>query len=441
MNISNCRLNYCINKKSNAGQISPDKRGKTTPNKTTALLIRRIVEFLDKIPKYKSHYSDSKKQYFSPDLNRQKLYDMYKENQQTAGRSFCSKPVFCKELSSYNIGFYVPKTDTCLICDEAALKGKYLETEDEKLELHKKLTEHHARAEQARQCLRETTCEAKGNRSLIAFTFDMQSTKPIPKLNTSVVFYKRQLWVYNLGIHTLHDDQGIMAMWTENEGKRGSKEVCSAILAFLKNVDLQNVRKIRTFSDCCGGLNRNKTIISFFMWVCDNFDVEEWEHIYMESGHSYLPNDRDFGLIEKKCRTNSCYIYTKEDMIKLVAETMVRRPFKVINMRNKFVNIEDVLNSRSYNNKKTNDSTKFNFLKLKSFSVRKNSSIVRYTTDASPHHSFEWDFPYIQENKSLELAEQEVINPISKEKYDDLISILPLVPSIHQHFYKNLHHQ
>ena len=36
-----------------------------------------------------------------------------------------------------------------------------------------------------------------------------------------------------------------------------------------------------------------------FMYVCEATNIQKWTHTSLESGHSYLPNDTDFGKIEK----------------------------------------------------------------------------------------------------------------------------------------------
>ena len=51
-------------------------------------------------------------------------------------------------------------------------------------------------------------------------TFDFEKTLQLPFLWTNEVYYSRQLSLYNLGIHNFPKDQGIMHLWTENEGKR-----------------------------------------------------------------------------------------------------------------------------------------------------------------------------------------------------------------------------
>ena len=59
-------------------------------------------------------------------------------------------------------------------------------------------------------------------------TFDLQKTLPTPVLTTGVCYYKRQLWTYNLGIHSMVDDQAFMYLWNEFIALRGPDEIASA---------------------------------------------------------------------------------------------------------------------------------------------------------------------------------------------------------------------
>ena len=78
-------------------------------------------------------------------------------------------------------------------------------------------------------------------------------------------------------------------MWSEDIAGRGSNEVGSCILKHLQDMNLSlSVTHLITYSDSCGGQNRSINIVCL------------WLHIVacMLSGHSFLPNDRDFGSIE-----------------------------------------------------------------------------------------------------------------------------------------------
>ena len=60
---------------------------------------------------------------------------------------------------------------------------------------------HKRKAEKAYQVLKEDTALAKASNDVDTITFDLEQSLPTPVLTTNIVFYKRQLWTYNLGIH------------------------------------------------------------------------------------------------------------------------------------------------------------------------------------------------------------------------------------------------
>lgn len=60
-------------------------------------------------------------------------------------------------------------------------------------------------------------------------TFDMEKTLPLPRISTSIVFYKRQLWLYNVGVHSGKQNKGYCYFWAEGTAGRGSQEVLSCL--------------------------------------------------------------------------------------------------------------------------------------------------------------------------------------------------------------------
>lgn len=56
------------------------------------------------------------------------------------------------------------------------------------------------------------------------------------------------------------------------------------------------------YSDQCGGQNRNIKIATIYNYIVANksFSVDEIDHKFLVSGHSFLPCDQDFGLVEKQ---------------------------------------------------------------------------------------------------------------------------------------------
>jgi hypothetical protein len=46
--------------------------------------------------------------------------------------------------------------------------------------------------------------------------FDLQKTLPTPSLSTSGAYYKRQIWMFNLGIYDAVTATGYMNVWSDN---------------------------------------------------------------------------------------------------------------------------------------------------------------------------------------------------------------------------------
>ena len=145
---------------------------------------------------------------------------------------------------------------------------------------------HKRKAERAYQELREDTAQAKMNTDLDVLCFDLQQTLPTPLLTTNVVFYKRQRWVYNLGVHDCGKDKGVMCMWDETLASRGSQEIGSCLLTFLQS-RTSSASHLVCYSDSCGGQNRNINMACFCLHVvaCEDYSYTTVDQKFMVSGH------------------------------------------------------------------------------------------------------------------------------------------------------------
>ena len=439
LSITRSRIAYLFNTKNKHSIVSPDKRGKSIPvNKTNEETISRITKFLNDIPKFTSHYSSSERLYFHPTLTWKKIFEQYCLENPNHCVSFY---IFKREIEKYNVKIYLPKKDTCSQCDQnnAKLKGELSEEERRNViassEMHKK------RAEYARKILKEKELESRSpNSKLLCLTFDLEKTQPIPYLNTSVVFYKRQMWFYNLGINTRHDNKAYMCVWQETDGKRGSNEVASSLNEFLKTIDLSKYDHIHSFSDGCGGQNRNKTMVAFFMHICQTTHIETWTHSFLESGHSFLPNDTDFGKIEK-AKNKNLNIFTANEWKDIIKQCN----FNVIEMKGKFLEFSDLQKYHTYR-KANADDEKFMWSHLKWMRVSKtDKSILEYKTTNDPvANTKKIDFSKrgsqtINRSFQLKCLYQDPIK-LSLEKFKDIQSLLPYVPQIHLPYFQNLPH-
>ncbi|XP_050518375.1 uncharacterized protein LOC126892750 isoform X1 [Diabrotica virgifera virgifera] len=235
--------------------------------------------------------------YLRADTTLPIMYDLYKHQVNNSPVSFSKyKNVF---LTHFNFRRKPLKKDTCNLCDKLEILINNSATE-EQVKYKTERDNHIDSAEEARQALNADRKRAKFDEQLEVLCFDMEKTLPLPRIPTNVVFYKRQLWLYNLGIHTAKHNKGHCYVWLEGEAGRGAQEVGSCLFRHvLKARDMEACKHLILWSDSCGGQNRNIKIVLMLNAIFDVHPLLERITLrFLTSGHSFLPNDTDFGDIE-----------------------------------------------------------------------------------------------------------------------------------------------
>lgn len=206
----------------------------------------------------------------------------------------------------YNLHFHPPRKDTCKKCDLHQIKIKHGDiTDEEKLEYEN----HLKKAEKARKCMRKDKERALRNSEHYVCSIDLQKALPFPILTVSDAYYKRNLYCYNLGVHDLATDCGYFYMWDETMAARGSQEISSCLIKHIKIYAAQK-KKITIYSDTCTGQNRNIKMSLALMKLVQSGEIEAEiiEQKFLVSGHSFLPNDADFGNVEQSVKGKTIYI-------------------------------------------------------------------------------------------------------------------------------------
>ena len=130
----------------------------------------------------------------------------------------------------FDLTFGTPRTDTCKTCDFYKVRVESVaDDESELMQVQGEWDLHKRKAERAYQSLREDIALSQSDSNYDLLTFDLEQALPTPVLTTSVVFYKRQLWTYNLGIHDGRTGSACMHTWHEGIASRGSNEVASCL--------------------------------------------------------------------------------------------------------------------------------------------------------------------------------------------------------------------
>ncbi|GFW03109.1 uncharacterized protein TNCV_157291 [Trichonephila clavipes] len=223
--------------------------------------------------------------------------------------------------------------------------------------------EHLQNAEIARNSMANDPLRASDE--IYVFSFDLEKALPFPKLSTSVAYYKRNLYVYNLGCHDLKTNEGYMYVWPITQASRGSQEMSSCLTKHVK-LYAKDFQKIIMYSDSCSGQNRNiKTVLSLLKLVqSEDIKAESIELKFLLSGHSYLPNDADFAVIEAYAKKIP-YIYNPSDWYHIIQNSKIKNPFRVVEMNPQEFLSTKPLEEAVTNRKKSTSGLTVNWLNMR----------------------------------------------------------------------------
>jgi len=429
--ISSGRISRLLKKKSESVVVPTDQRGKHHNHRGVSSEMKQsLSKLIDKIPKYKSHYKEvSDARYLSPGLRKVDVYELWKseclEQKMDAIPSYEWFVQYWKE--NFDLKLHKPATDTCSTCDELQNLRKFDD-----------LKTHHIKAKKARE---EFKNDASQSHTL---SFNMQKTMPLPHLHTSKVFYLRQLWMYNLGIHHTSTKQGHMFCWTEGLAKRGSNEIGSCLKKFIYE-NCKEWPRIILWSDGCGGQNKNINILSLFLHIVNDPSIKVQEIVltFMWSGHSYLPNDVDFSHIERK-KKNAIAITNPMQYMSLMKSAKKQRPFNVYQMRkDDFLNISQL--ATNFQKPKLDDQNRpIKFQRIHEMTFKRGLIGYQYRYCFNDSESTRTVTLQKKRTSKATISTLPILYPdgvpISVQKYQNLQQLLKYIPPVDHEFYKCLKH-
>lgn len=437
------------------GIVKHDQRGKHAPsNKTSNAAIDTVVNHITSIPHYECHYSREKttRKYLGTHLSIEKMYELYLEfcklnsiPEEHIAKNWVYRDVFNKR---FNLSFKPPEVDTCDTCDsfKAKLKGNLSQLEREAIQdEHKK----HIDESKKRYDLKAADSKiGKEDPTHKVLTGDLQKCLATPLITSGLSFYKRKLWTLDFTIHDARDSTVHCLMWDETKGARGGNEIASAIMKWADNVIPDSVvEQITLWTDNCYGQNKNKSLIMCFFWMMMKYpQIKTINQKFLLKGHTHMEADTVHALIERKRKkANSMSILTPWDWQQLVRQTSSK--YSVINMElEDFKNFEALLKgkespfvSRKLDcDKKCVLMSQFVHIQVR----RENLGHLFFKT------SFDDDFSqvsYVRNRRGQELVMPETLQlvsnqrlPINIAKYNDLMALLPLLPSVCHDYFKNL---
>lgn len=415
-------------------------------NKISEQKHQEVTTHIQSFPKYKSHYAreTTNAMFLRSDTTLPIMYDLYKQEVMSPVSFSKYKHIF---LTCFNLKRKPLKKDTCNTCDRLNILEK--SGTQQQQDMYQKQKESHLKsAEESRMLLKSDRMRAKDDNNLEVLCFDLEKTLPLPRIPTNVVFYKRQLWLYNMGIHTSKNNKGHCYVWLEGDAGRGAQEVGSGLFRHIMNdPDMQDCKSLILWSDSCGGQNRNIKIVLMLKAILDvHPSLTKITLRFLTSGHSFLPNDTDFGDIECALKLQQ-RLYSPNDYINIMRGCRRKNPLIVHRMEREHFYGTGRLEKAIVNRKSDIRNNKINWFKFKEIEMQKEKPFSIFVK--SNDFQSEAQEINIQRKRGRPSETRENFNEyldqlwpngkaISTKKLDDLKFLLPFIPKDDQKFYKKL---
>jgi len=171
--------------------------------------------------------------------------------------------------------------------------------------------------------------------------------------------------------------------------------------------------------------------------------IEKIDQKFLASGHSFLPNDSDFGMIERMAVKHVNDIYVPELWFSLIARCKRERAFQANRMKEAdFMSVSEL--SKFVTVGKVDDNgNKIEWLKIQHIQVCKKSPLKMFYK-----YSVQDDVPFnsvsfvrkgrpLKPSYSLKSLYGEP-RPLSAEKASDLRKLLKYVPPLHHVFFNKI---
>lgn len=309
------------------GKSPKDNRGKhPKANTKSPEICFMIHEHILSFPRKKTHYSGKEIEYLDARLDIKIMHGLFVKKYPQVNVNYKYYLKYFKE--NFSIRFGRPQVDTCITCEQLNVKIKSPSLADNvKRTYVAELMVHKRRAKKFHNKMASIQQLCKERQDVMAITFDFMQNLPLPNIPVQDIFYLRQLWVNCFGIKNLKTEESTFYMYHEGEACKGSNDVCSMLLDYINNNISSDIKELYFFCDGCPGQNKNNTVIRFLLALTDSQRFERVYHFFPVRGHTFLPNDRDFGVIKKKIRKHD-RIYVPDEYIKIVNECSEK--FKVI---------------------------------------------------------------------------------------------------------------
>lgn len=447
LGISTRTISTVLSKNDSNGNLDSDRRGKHRNQRKIPDEIRRQVrEHIEMFPRVEGHYvrKDSKREYLESSLTLAEMYRQYEkwcdEKGYTAAKFWFYEHVFGTE---FNISFHCAKKDQCTLCTEFENADQ-----ENKEELAEKQEQHLASKQMAREEKERDKQIAEQEATSSAIVVDLQAVLGCPHGETSILFYKRKLSIYNFTVFDLATKEGTCYMWDQSTGGRGANDMASCLYMYIADKASQGCKDLTVWSDGCAAQNKNRFLFTAYLYALQNTGLNSIEHKYLETGHSQNEGDNMHSVIERSMKGTSLYVPSQfYNQVKKSKKTGT--PYEVVQMRQRdFFDFKELALCDALNlnwSQKDNNDEKVKWSKVmvvKAIERLPYTLLFKYA-----HNEEEYRTVSIQKKRrgrQVNFKNVQLRNayggplPIPSAKLKDLLQLKKIIPNEHHHFYDSL---
>ena len=455
-------------KRSSTGGIAPDLRGSHILNMLKDYDVQGVVGHVCEFKTMEAHYvrSREKSQFLPSTLSISEMYRMYIRWCQAQNRTPVKESAYRTILrEKFNLKFQKPMNDRCDFCD--GLENIAESDMDSDFAAEKKIHE-----EEKRLCFKlkeDMKLRAQMDEKFAIAAFDFEKTLLSPSARSSAFYYIRRLKVFNFTIADISSlKHASCYLWSEEQAGKGSNEVASCLIDYLKTLQQKGITHVFLMADRCGGQNCNRMVLIALSLALSWFDFESITLSFFITGHSYNENDTVHSIIEREAQRLSTF--TLDNWETVIKSSLTKAdPMREIDMNH--VKYSDIKNF------KPNDHQQLDMYKgiFKQGYADENKNVVKWSKIIQA--KFVKEDPEVMLIKyrysESEFAKVNLIQKkrrsgrvrpslkddlptykdlpqvydqppgVLQKKYDDLVKLCdktpPLIPLHHQNFYRSLH--
>ncbi|KAF2890452.1 hypothetical protein ILUMI_15721 [Ignelater luminosus] len=228
--------------------------------------------------------------------------------------------------------------------------------------------------------------------------------------------------------------------WDETTVSRGSQEISSCLKKHLLT-HLKNHKHVIAYSDACTRQNRNiKMSLMWLKLLADSDKLKIIDHKFLVSGHSYLPNDRNFGTIKSFSKQRS--VFVAEDWYQIIQKARTKNPFRVYKMEQadfaSTKQLEQVITNRKKNDNNCSVNWWLRFKKEEPYKIfykeTLNEDVSFYVINIMPSKKGR---PPLFKSITLKKLHNNVL-PVSANKKQNMMERLQFISPVYHSVYQSL---